>query len=364
MKDNIAFFVSGLDSGGLENYLLRFLKFKSKSYNNIYVFCKSGKGGQLEKYYLSIPNVNIIKIKIGYLDIRDVKKVTSFLKSKKIKIVCDFTGNFSGIILASAKILKIRKRVSFYRGSKDHYKHNFIKDIYNYFCKKLVLITATDILSNSRAAFEYFYSSEWKKDKRFSVIYNGIDPSSFLSETRCLRADLCIPQSAFVIGHTGRYNVAKNHSQIIRVAKEMTRRYQDVYFILCGNGVGKHLKKELESDGLSNKILVFENRNDIPKFLNTMDCYFFPSITEGQPNALIEAMIMGLPFVASNIQPIRETVGEGYHLYNPENTDELIFALEEVYRERPTRNENLQGYTRERFDYVRNFNAFGTILDS
>ena len=64
---NIVFFVSGLDSGGLENYLLRFLQYKHSSYNTVYIYCKSGKGGQLEDDYLKLDNVVIVKDKIGFL---------------------------------------------------------------------------------------------------------------------------------------------------------------------------------------------------------------------------------------------------------------------------------------------------------
>ena len=46
-----------------------------------------------------------------------------------------------------------------------------------------------------------------------------------------------------------------------------------------------------------------------------MDAFYFPSISEGQPNALIEAIATGLPFVASDIATIKETVPEIYHRY-------------------------------------------------
>ena len=64
-----------------------------------------------------------------------------------------------------------------------------------------------------------------------------------------------------------------------------------------------------------------------------MDCYFFPSVTEGQPNSLIEAMIMGVPFVASNIEPIKETVPEFVEkecLISPEDVDSAVSKILEI----------------------------------
>ncbi len=140
------------------------------------------------------------------------------------------------------------------------------------------------------------------------MIYNGIYANKFISEQDDLRKEFNIPSDAFVVGHTGRFNEAKNHKTILLVAERLIEENDNIYFIMCGNGVKINLETHIKEMNLQDRILVFENRLDIPKFLNTMDCYFFPSITEGQPNALIEAMIVGLPFVASNIPSIKETI--------------------------------------------------------
>lgn len=305
---NIIFFVTGLDSGGLENYLLRFLQYKHKSFSNIYVYCKSGRAGQLESQYLELGNVQIIKNHIGYFDIKALKQLEQTIEQNEIDAVCDFTGNFAGLILKTARKAGVKKRISFYRGATDHFKRDPLRRLYNNWVKHLTFKNATDILSNSKAAFNYFYPNIWKTDNRFEVIYNGIDATKFIKEKENLRKEFNIPSNSFVVGHTGRFNEAKNHKTILLVAERLIEENGDIYFIMCGNGVKINLETHIKKMNLQNRILVFENRNDIPKFLNTMDCYFFPSITEGQPNALIEAMIVGLPFVASNIPSIKETI--------------------------------------------------------
>lgn len=312
--NNVIFFVTSLQSGGIENYLLRFLQNDNIKFDNIYIYCKSGYGGQLEQDYLRISNLKIIKNKIGYFDIGSFKSLKSFLLKENINAVCDFTGNFAGVILSIAKSVGIKIRISFYRGSTDHFKKDYFRNLYNNFVKNLVLKNATRILSNSTSAFNYFYPNIWEKDTRFEVIYNGINSNDFINEKGTLREELGIPHNAFVVGHIGRYNKAKNHVTIIKVAEELTKLYSDIYFILCGNGVKQNIGNKLSASELEEeRILLFENRNDIPRVLKTMDCFYFPSITEGQPNALIEALVVGLPFVASNIDPIKETIPFKYH---------------------------------------------------
>ena len=357
-KINITFFVHSLNSGGLENYLLRFLLHTAHNFSNIYIFCKSGTAGQLENEFLAIPNVTIIKSKISYVDLFSLRGLKHFFKSNKINAICDFTGNFAGLTLVTAYTAGINKRIAFYRSSTDLFKGNILKNTYNNTVNFLVKSFATDILSNSEAALYNYFGLGWQDNSKYQVIHNGIDATQLTKTSKDLRNELNIPDSAFIIGHTGRYTYAKNHRTIIRVAEQLIPEYCDIYFILCGNGVKDNLYDTIKNKGLSERFLVFNNRTDIPEFLNTMDCYFFPSITEGQPNALIEALIMGLPYVASNIPPIRETLISSENLYSPSDVDSFTRALISIYKTRPSRSNIQQMQYKDRFDHVKNFNEF------
>jgi len=358
---SVLFFVTNLDSGGLENYLLRFLQYKVEEFAEVEVYCKSGRGGQLESDYLKLPNVRITKRKLGYFNISSYLALKTYLEKGKYDVICDFTGNFAGLPLLVGKYAGVKNRTVFYRGAADHFKTSFIKVCYNNWVKKLTYNNATYILSNSKAAFDYFYK-DYVVDDRFHVIYNGIDASKFEIGTVNLREELGIPDKVFVIGHTGRFNYAKNHNVIIEVADKLLAKYSDIYFILCGNGVKENLNGVINSKGVANRILLFENRRDIPCFLNTMDAYIFPSITEGQPNALIEAMIMGLPFVASDIEPIKETVDMDSLLFAPDDTEGFFRGLEMIYLKGKVRNEDLKERTMDKFNYKNRFNEFYNIL--
>lgn len=359
---SILFFVSSLDSGGIENYLLRFLQYSHHGFERVFVYCKSGRSGQLESRYLELPNIEVVKQKHNYLDIASFKKLSELLKVKKIEAVCDFTGDFSGRTLSVAKKAGINKRVAFYRSAENAFSPTFLKSIYSSWVNYLVRKNATDILSNSKAAFEFFHKSFWQKDKRYQVIYNGLDTKQFTGVATNLRAELNIPNNAFVVGHTGRFNQAKNHDTIIKVAAQLIEKHPDIYFMLCGNGVKENLKTLVKDKGLDKRLILFENRSDIPVFLNTLDCYLFPSTREGQPNALIEAMVMGLPFVASDIPPIRETVGEDYTLYPAMDVNALALAIENEYLERRGRDTDLQQKMIKRFDYKVRFDEFYKVL--
>lgn len=356
---NIVFVVSGLDSGGLENYLLRFLRYRAKSFNKIYVLCKSGVGGQLEQDYTAIGNVEIIKQSIKKIDPSALKQIQGLFANKKIDAVCDFTGNFAGRILKTAKKAGVKDRIVFYRNSRNKFPETYDRLAYNWYCKQLVKKYATSILSNSKEAFAFFYGNNWSNDTRLKVIYNGLDATRFINEKNDLRDELSISSEAFVVGHTGRFDSQKNHTTMLKVAQALTQKYDDIYFLMCGNRVADNLSGQVQGN---KRILLFNNRSDIPAFLNTLDCYFFPSTIEGQPNALIEAMVMGLPFVASDIPPIRETVGDDYTLYPAVDVDALALAIEKEYHKRRGRDADLQQKMIKRFDYKERFDEFYKVL--
>jgi glycosyltransferase involved in cell wall biosynthesis len=195
----------------------------------------------------------------------------------------------------------------------------------------LVKKYATKILSNSIAALDFFYFDRDKNDKQFEVIYNGIDSYQFLVTKESLRSELKIPDTAFVAGHVGRFTEAKNHKTIIEVAIKLCRVNPNNFFILCGKDTDINLKVRIEREGLQKQIKLLGLRNDVIKVLNTLNCFYFPSLTEGQPNALIEALITGLPFVASNIDPVKETIPLAYHTQLIEPLD-IELAVDKILK--------------------------------
>lgn len=359
------FFVTTLNSGGIENYLLRFLKFFDGQIEPI-VVCKGNSFGELEEEYKKIKNIRLIKMNVGYFDATSYAKIYKLIKEEDVDSVCDFTGNFAGLTLFAANLAGIEKRISFYRGSSNHFKETSFKLLYNRFMQFLVKKNATKILSNSKTAIQYFYPNIKSNDTRFQVIYNGIDNATFEDITPLTKADFGIPDNSFVIGHTGRYDVAKNHPTILKIAEKICSRHEDIYFVLCGKDTDTFLNSQVSSNPIiESKVKVLGYRNDVKRILPVFDIFLFPSITEGQPNSLIEAILFGLPVVASNINPIIETTPEEIHtqLINPLDVDGFCNKIEEFYSDKSKMEKNdYSEWAKIRFDGKKLFNQFYTEL--
>lgn len=311
---NIAIFTSSLNPGGIERSILRLLRYaENKAVFTLIV--RSGKSGELYDEYKKL-NIKIIFQSVGFFNAFKLIKVFRILKSNKFDTVCDYSANFSGITLWLARLAGIKNRIAFYRSSSNHYKSSYFKNLYNKFSNKLVYKNATSILSNSQTALSFFFPYiNTQIDDRFTVIYNGIDTEEFnVSEGKeQIRKELGIPADAIVVGHTGRYSWPKNFPILTQLAKSVCDNYENVYFVFCGRDTDGKLIKDYPELSNYSKIKILGYREDVSRILSAFDIFVFPSTTEGQPNSLLEALISGLPIVASDIAPIRECLPQELH---------------------------------------------------
>src|SRR5690625_913079 len=118
MKKKVVFFVFSLESGGIENYLLRFLTYYQEEISAT-VYCKSGKTGVLEENFKAL-GAKIIPFKIGYFS--GIKPIQKELQQHSYEAVVDFTNNFAAVPLWAAKKTGIPKRIAWYRSGNVSFK--------------------------------------------------------------------------------------------------------------------------------------------------------------------------------------------------------------------------------------------------
>lgn len=337
MKKRCVYFLTALNQGGMETYLLRFLNYNNgRNYST--VWCTSGAGGDLLDEYKKCADELVFK-RLGYFSLCGYIYLYHWFRKNKPDTVCDFAGNFAGIVMLVAYLAGVKNRIAQYRGASNHFKETKGRLLYNAIVNKLVYHFATKILSNSEAAFDFFFPNHKESKKYFKVIPNGIPDEYFVTDAdsrQRKRAELGIPDGAFVVGHTGRYNYAKNHETIIKVAKSLCGKYDDIYFVLAGKGTDVELRRMVDNAGLADRVKLLGYRRDVKDLLSAFDLYYFPSVTESQPNALQEAMARGVPVLASDIAPIKECVPPDFRqkLVSPTDVDIASQRIEQLYLNR------------------------------
>lgn len=156
-----------------------------------------------------------------------------------------------------------------------------------------VLITITNE-DNERA------NKKFKAGRVEYVPGVGIDLKRFKKGTpekaAALRSEFGIPKDATVLLSVGEINVNKNHKVVIEAISD----FPNVWLVLCGRGpLMEDHKKLAERLGVADRVIMTGYRTDIVDFYSMADIFVFPSLREGLPVALMEAMATELICVAS-----------------------------------------------------------------
>ena len=100
---------------------------------------------------------------------------------------------------------------------------------------------------------------------------------------------------------TGRLNKQKNHPLLIRAFKRIADEFSDYKLIIYGEGPERQNDEALISDlGLKERVLLPGTINDVPDKIYKASLYVLSSDFEGMPNALMEAMALGLPCISTD----------------------------------------------------------------
>lgn len=138
-------------------------------------------------------------------------------------------------------------------------------------------------------------------------LYNGINVDRFEkcnTSKLVIRKQFNIPENSFVIGHIGRFTLAKNHGFLIDIFEKILKIKSNAILLLVGNGeLYEEIVDKIREKNLSDKVVILSNRTDIPELLKSMDLFLFPSIYEGLGLSVIEAQVMGVNCLVSNNIP-------------------------------------------------------------
>ena len=153
------------------------------------------------------------------------------------------------------------------------------------------------------------------KDRTF-VIHNGIPLRDFVppegERVQKERKRLGIESDFKVFGTVAKLREEKGTRYLIESAAKVLGIFPKTNLLIAGDGpLLEELKKLSEKLGISDRVLFAGFRNDIPVILSIIDIFVIPSITEGSPLALLEAMAMGKPIVATNVGGIVEILRDG-----------------------------------------------------
>ena len=202
----------------------------------------------------------------------------------------------------------------------------------------LARITDRIVTLTERGIEEHVRLGIARADK-FTAIPSGIALSAFRSvlvEPAMKRKELGLPPEGPVIGTVGRLVPIKGHEWLLKAAPLVLAEFPHATFVFLGEGplLGR-LQQVAGELGISGRVMFLGARQDVPECLAAFDLFAFPSLNEGMGRALIEAMAVGLPVIATRVGGIPDVVTEGVNglLVPPENAQALADSILALLRD-------------------------------
>ncbi|HEV7643236.1 MAG TPA: glycosyltransferase [Pyrinomonadaceae bacterium] len=216
-------------------------------------------------------------------------------------------------------------------------------EILRWMDKSLAMLTKPHFVACSEFVAGSFRRELGVPPSRMSVIYNSVDPGALVcgpEEPAAIRESLGIAKEAFVYLHIGRLDPQKDHSTLLRAFHLSLAAAPDAHLVMIGEGALKNSLEDLAASlNVEDRVHFLGKRKDIGACLEMANAYVFPSLFEGLPLALLEAMAKGLPCIVSDIEPHREVIENDISglLVRPASAAELADTMIRIYNDEELR---------------------------
>jgi glycosyltransferase involved in cell wall biosynthesis len=191
------------------------------------------------------------------------------------------------------------------------------------------------IVVNSRAGFNHSISRGFPPGKMIHIP-NGIDVNGLYPDPHAgekMRTEWGFTKSERLIGLVARIDPIKGHAVFLKAAARLAQDLPEVRFVCLGNGPTQYweklqaLSREL---GLEQRMAWFPPRPDVRAIYNALDVVCLPSLSEGFPNVVGEAMACGRHCVVTNVGDSSFLVGDAGVVVPPNDPQALAEGLRQA----------------------------------
>jgi glycosyltransferase involved in cell wall biosynthesis len=175
------------------------------------------------------------------------------------------------------------------------------------------------------------------------VIPNGVDGERLRADAlarSAARAELGLPEDAMVVGVVGGITPKKGHGTLVAAAPRVAASIPSVRFAFVGiESDGGAVRAEVHAMELEDRVRFLGYRSNASRLMRAFDLVCLPSLFEGMPVAMLEAMAIGVPVVATAVGGVPEVAngGRAAMIVPPRDPTALSDALAQVLSDEPLR---------------------------
>lgn len=238
--------------------------------------------------------------------------------------------------VAAKKYRKKRLRVIYTAHGFHFYKGAPKKNWLIYYPLEKMCSKWTDILITINKE-DYAFALKKMKAKKVEYVPGvGIDTSKFSDnlytdqQIKQVRHTLNIRPDERMFLSVGELSTRKNHELVIKILGKLSDK-KFKYFIVGKGELKDYLSSLISNNNLTDKVFLLGYRDDVSLLYRACDLFIFPSLQEGLPVALMEAIASKVPVICSSIRGNKELV-QPNQTFNPLSTDDLLLKISEYYR--------------------------------
>jgi glycosyltransferase involved in cell wall biosynthesis len=169
------------------------------------------------------------------------------------------------------------------------------------------------------------------------IIPNSINVSRFsnLKKNSILKESLGLSNNDFIVGNISRFDEQKNQKLILQAAYFLVRKYPNMKFVFVGDGKCLPQMRDLARESnLENHVVFTGEQDELAAFYSIFDIFVFPTLWEGLPFVLLEAMASRLPIICSALPNLMEVIKPNVSALtiDPRDMDDLFQKISSLYQ--------------------------------
>ncbi len=203
--------------------------------------------------------------------------------------------------------------------------------------ERMLARTTTELIAVSPEVRDDLVALHVAPATKFTVVRLGIELGSRVdndeAQRRETRRQMGLHEDAFVIGWVGRMTAVKRTDAVVDALRSLVERGVEAYALLVGDGPDRdHLERYAHDLGVIRRCLFLGYQEDVARFYDAVDVILLPSINEGTPVTVIEALAASRPAVATRVGGVPDVVRDGVDgfLVDSADGDTLAARLAEL----------------------------------
>lgn len=323
MKKKILHLTFDMRIGGTEQVIKNLIEGNHNEQLQMSIFCLEEPIGPFGQMLLEDGIVINSTQRHDGFDLKLIKVIRRYLKTNHIDILhChQYTPWVYGTIAALGTKTKIifTEHGRFYP-DRTSWKRKVVNPLLNLFTHKISAI--------SKATKQALVDFEYIPQNKIEVIYNGIHAiEKSEKETKTLKKHLSIDDSMTILGTIARLDPIKNHQMMLEAFNIVLQEQPNTKLILVGDGEEREsLEKLAKQLNLGDHIIFTGYITKPDRYLECMDIFLLPSLSEGTSMTLLEAMSLSKPCVVTDAGGNSEIIKNDINGFVSENNNANLFA--------------------------------------